>query len=121
MRTSSTSTSRSIDRDYAWRCLAVNLGLTPGLGSLMARRWIVGSLTLALAITGFLLFILGIVRAFSAAVNSPEPNAELRAHIGPIGRGFAIFIASWLISAIDSLLLVKNSPKPPPLPQPRVP
>jgi hypothetical protein len=111
MRTFLTSKNQVIDRDHAWRCFAVNVGLTPGLGSLFAGRWLTGLPILALALLGFCLFTLAMWRAFVAAVNSPEPHAELAANAGPVLRGFGIFLVAWFSAAIDSWLLLRASPK----------
>jgi hypothetical protein len=45
------------DRRYVWSCVAINQFATPGLGSLLCRRWIAGAGQLLLALAGFTLVV----------------------------------------------------------------
>jgi len=49
--------NRPISRARAWTCILTNQAATPGLGSLMARRFIAGTGQLLLALAGFVLIV----------------------------------------------------------------
>jgi len=49
------SSVRPLSRARAANCILVNLAATPGLGSLIGRRYLAGSGQLALALVGFVL------------------------------------------------------------------
>ncbi len=61
--------TRSSEESKAQLCLLLNVAATPGLGSLVARRWVVGSLQILLAIVGFVLIMMWFYNFFLAIFN----------------------------------------------------
>ena len=100
---------------------------TPGLGSLIARRYLSGIGQLVLAIAGFVLFLLwfvGVMRQFYGQI---EGNVEVKsvAWLGLAGLG--LFAAAWVWALVTSISLLREArrnrdalfredPQPPPLP-----
>lgn len=104
----------------------INQFATPGLGSLMAGRHISGAGQLALAITGFIFFLLWFIAVMRQFYGQIQGNVEVRP-VGWIGWiGMAIFGAAWLWALATSLSLLHEArrnqssfftdPQPPPLP-----
>lgn len=82
----------------------MNLLASPGLGSLMARRWLVGSLQLAIFLTGFVLFLrwfLQDLHAMSALLRGDDApsNAPDR---GLWWISWSLVLVSWIWAAITS-------------------
>ncbi|HTJ00626.1 MAG TPA: hypothetical protein VL527_17220 [Dongiaceae bacterium] len=104
-------------RSRARNAALINLFATPGLGSLIARRWMAGSGQLLLAVTGFALFctwawkIFGDVSQIVEDMNS-EPTAS--GHMKYFVWGLAIFGAAWLWSLVTSISIIRSVPKPQP-------
>ena len=104
----------------------VNQLATPGLGSLIARRYVSGTGQLTLAIAGFIFFLLwfiAVMRQFYGQING---NVEIKP-VGWLGLiGLGLFAAAWLWSLVTSISLIRearrnrdalfNQPQPPPLP-----
>jgi 4a-hydroxytetrahydrobiopterin dehydratase len=100
-----------LSRAAAKNATFLNLLGTPGLGSLIARRWIAGTGQLLLFLTGFVLFcmwalnvIVGYYRqGFS---NEPAPVG----HWGHIGlTGVALCVVAWCWSAVTSFSLLRSA------------
>jgi hypothetical protein len=105
----------------------INQLATPGLGSLMAGRWVAGFGQLALAVAGFvfvILWFIAIMRQFYGEING---NVEVKP-VGWIGLvGVILFAAAWLWSLVTSISLIREGrrnatslfeqPQPPPLPK----
>ena len=90
-------------------CLAANLFLTPGLGSLLARRFVAGAGQLGVFLVGFVLFVVWFVdemRQFYGLMfsdNEPHP----RHWLGIAGVGICAF--AWLWSLVTSLSLMREA------------
>ena len=106
--------ARPISRARAASCALVNLAATPGLGSLMARRYFAGTAQLLIALAGFGL-ILGWMleyfhRVFLQQLDEPVPPDSS----GWMGKwGLICFVAAWLWSLATSVSLwlqAKSSP-----------
>ena len=82
---------------------------TPGLGSLLARRWVAGIGQLILAIAGFALVVAWFVEVliqFYGMINSDAPPRAA----GWLGEAGALtFIAAWLWALITSLSLLREA------------
>jgi len=84
----------------------VNQLATPGLGSLMAGRWIAGSGQLALAVAGFLMVVVWSVKAmiqYYGQMFSDTPTQPIRWLVLIVGSG--LFVLSWLWSLVTSVSL----------------
>ena len=83
----------------------VNQLATPGLGSLMAGRWIAGSGQLALAVAGFVLVIVWffkvMIQYYGQITGDVQPHP-----VGWIGAtGGILFLASWFWALATSISL----------------
>ena len=100
-------TSRAGARNAA----LMNLLGTPGLGSLMARRWIAGTGQLALFLTGFVFFCVWVLPTiknyyslpFSDTPPPSVPGGE-RAEIGIV-----LCVVSWFWSLVTSVNLMRRA------------
>jgi len=96
-----------ISRARAISCALVNLAATPGLGSLMARRFIAGASQLFLGLVGFGLIVVWMFeyfhRIFLQQLGEPVPPPAP----GWMGKwGMICFVVSWLWSLVTSLSLL---------------
>lgn len=105
----------------------LNQCATPGLGSLIAGRILVGLGQLAVALTGFGFFVFWFIAEMHQFYSLMDGNTEVK----PIGwialTGVGIFGAAWLWSLFTSISLMREArrnapavfaqpPAPPPLP-----
>lgn len=90
----------------------LNLLATPGLGSLLCRRWIAGTGQLLLCVAGFAVFMVWFVKEMAQYyslinMDAPPPPAQ------PIWRiaaaGVSLVVVSWLWSAVTSLSLMREA------------
>lgn len=110
MKTSSAAQPKRPKRSTAANCLIVNQLATPGLGSLMAGRFVAGTVELALSLLGFG-FVMGwfiqvfmqIYRQMNELPLQPSPYPWL----GKVG--LIIFAAAWLLSWITSISVLRES------------
>ena len=105
---------RPLDRRTARACLLVNLFMTPGLGTLMAGRILMGSLQLLLAIAGFCLLMLWFYQLFRSTLLGAEAPLAWLWHWGLI-----FFGSGWCGSLVSSLLFFRRT-TPPKLDPPRL-
>jgi hypothetical protein len=112
---------RPISRARAASCVLVNLAATPGLGSLMAGRWIAGLGQLVVAVAGFLMVVVWFFKVMIQYYGQVTGNVA--AHpVGWIGvTGAILFAASWLWALVTSVSLLREAkadepvqPKPAP-------
>jgi len=93
----------------AWAALASNLLVLPGLGSLLAGRVRAGLAQCAIALAGFamtlvwLLRVLALMRAAGTLFLDPPP------HVGLGLAGIALFGAAWLWAGATSWRLVRHA------------
>jgi hypothetical protein len=110
---------RPLNLSEAWTCLFVNQFATPGLGSLMARRWIAatGQLVLSFGGFGFIMAWFGhIMSVFYGQMFGTTAKAE-----SPLWKwGVVLFGISWAWSLITSIQIIMAVPKTaiPPAPPP---
>jgi hypothetical protein len=102
---------KPLNRAAARNATLLNLFATPGLGSILARRWIAGIGQLAVFLAGFVLFCdwsfstIGnyYAQAFS---DNPQPTG----HLGKIALwGVVLCTASWLWSLVTSFSLMREA------------
>ena len=100
---------KPLSRAKARNAALVNQLATPGLGSLLARRWVAGIGQLILAVAGFALFVAWFVEVliqFSGMINSDAPPRS----VGWLAEAGALtFIAAWLWALITSLSLLREA------------
>jgi 4a-hydroxytetrahydrobiopterin dehydratase len=98
-------TSRAIARNAT----LLNLLGTPGLGSLIAGRWLAGTGQLVVFLAGFVLFCLwafqNIVGYYRMAFGGTPTAADQGA--GRVWFGVALCIAAWVWSLVTSLSLMR--------------
>ena len=98
-----------MSRATARNAALLNLLATPGLGSLMGRRWIAGGGQLLLSLAGFALFLVWFVKEMTQFYGQISGNVEVR----PIGKflaaGLALFALAWAWSALTSWSLVREA------------
>lgn len=111
MKTSfATETGRPLTRAAAVNCAILNQLATPGLGSVLARRFVAGAGQLALAAAGFVLIVGWFVQLFSALYRQMQDLPSVPARYPWLGKaGLALFIAAWLWSLVTSLSLVRGA------------
>jgi 4a-hydroxytetrahydrobiopterin dehydratase len=82
---------------------------TPGLGSMVAGRWIEGLGQLILAITGFVLIMWWFVQVMHQLYGQINGDVVVQ----PVGKylalGSTIFVVSWLWSLVTSLSLLREA------------
>jgi 4a-hydroxytetrahydrobiopterin dehydratase len=103
-------TGGKISRNAARNAALVNLLATPGLGSLMARRWFAGIGQLALAIIGFVLFIIWFIKVmieYYEQIGSDAPTNPIHWKMAVIGT--VLFVLSWFWSAVTSSNLMREA------------
>jgi hypothetical protein len=110
---------RPLTRSDAWTYAIINQFATPGLGSLLARRFVAGGGQLLLACAGFALFIAWFIqtmRVFYGQMFGTELAPDTGSSLWKWGLG--IFAAAWLWSLVTSIQIIRSAPKDtiPPLP-----
>jgi len=114
-------TQKPISQSAARNAALVNQLATPGLGSLMAGRWLAGLGQLALALAGFVMvvvwFFAVMIQYYGQVTGDVTPHP-----VGWIGEvGAILFIASWFWALVTSINLLRQAgaaepagPKPAP-------
>ncbi len=107
---------RSVDRPTARNSALINQLATPGLGSLLAGRYVAGVGQLILAFAGFGLvigwFVLRLITVYKTVRYGVEPQP-----VGWVGEaGLLFFGAAWLWALLTSLSLLREArtKEPPP-------
>jgi 4a-hydroxytetrahydrobiopterin dehydratase len=99
-----------INRATAKNVTLLNLLGTPGLGSLMGRRWFAGAGQLVLSIGGFALVMAWavgmIIHYYGLAFGSTAPHP---ANLKMLVMGTVLFAAAWLWSAATSFSLLREA------------
>jgi hypothetical protein len=104
------SAPKSTSRTAARNATLLNLLATPGLGSLVARRWVEGIGQLILSVTGFILVVIWFVRVMVPYYglmlsDTPPPPVNFK----PLGIGFSLFALAWVWSLFTSLSLSRKT------------
>lgn len=117
MKPSSANPRRpALSRAKARNATFVNLLATPGLGSLMAGRWLAGGGQLFLALAGFALMLVGFYKlmvpyySLGSMFNDSQPrpvNWKIVTIFGVAGAG--LFALSWIWSLFTSLSLLREA------------
>jgi 4a-hydroxytetrahydrobiopterin dehydratase len=104
------SPAKNISRASARNATLLNLLGTPGLGSLVARRWLEGIGQLILSVIGFALvliwFIREIIPYYGEMFNNAEPSPV---GLKMLALGAAMFALAWFWSLATSLSLSREA------------
>jgi hypothetical protein len=109
---------KAVSRTAAWNAALVNQFATPGLGSLMAGRWLAGMGQLFLAVAGFVLLMVWfcdiMIQYYGQISGDVQPHP-----VGWIGElGAVVFGAAWLWALVTSInLVVREKTEEPAVPQ----
>jgi hypothetical protein len=112
---------KAVNRTAARNAALINQFATPGLGSLMAGRWIAGIGQLLLALAGFALVVMWFFETMIQVYD--EINGDATPHsVARLGEtGALLFILAWLWALVTSVSLVTNVKSEPPVASQTVP
>ncbi len=100
---------KTVSRTAARNAALINQFATPGLGSLMARRWMAGTGQLLLALAGFAFvikwFFETMVQAYNQIIGDVSPQSV--AGVGEMGA--VLFLMAWCWALVTSISLVTRS------------
>ena len=100
---------KALSRAAARNAALVNQFATPGLGSLMAGRWIAGTGQLLLAVAGFVLIILWFFETMVQAYNQINGDAAPHSVAGVGEMGALLFLIAWLWALVTSFSLMSRA------------
>lgn len=96
----------------------INQLATPGLGSLMAGRWLAGIGQLALAVAAFAMVVVWFFEVMVQYYGQVTGNVQMRS-VGWIGEiGAILFVASWFWALVTSISLMRQAKAGEPRPVP---
>src|ERR1019366_4751823 len=103
-------TIRPLSPARAWTCLLTNLCATPGLGSLMGRRFIAGTGQILLGLAGFI-FIVGwmVELCYHAILQQGGEPVPADSSGWMLKWGVIWFGAGWLWSLVTSISLLRQA------------
>jgi hypothetical protein len=108
MKTS--SAGKVLSRASARNSFLINQLATPGLGSLMARRYFEGTGQLLLALLGFGLIVAWFISLMLKLIRDVDEQGGAAHSVAWIGEaGAAIFALSWIWSLMTSLSLTREA------------
>jgi 4a-hydroxytetrahydrobiopterin dehydratase len=103
------SASKKLSPTKARNAALLNQLATPGLGSLMAGRWVAGSGQLLLALAGFIIFLWWFVDEMHQYYGQITGDVLIQPIGGILELGTLLFIAAWFWSLATSISLVRES------------
>ena len=102
-----------VSRAKARNAAMLNLLATPGLGSLLCRRWIAGAGQLILCIAGFAVFMIWFVKEMIQYYGLITNDVPAQPQAQPIwwiaATGVSLVTVSWLWSAVTSVSLMREA------------
>ena len=100
---------RPLSRARITSCILINLVATPGLGSLIARRFWAGTGQLLLALAGFMMIAVWFFEVMFQYYG--QISGDVQPHpVGWIGEwGAILFAVSWLWSLVTSISLLREA------------
>ncbi len=114
MRTNIFSKGHVLTRSEAWSCALINQLATPGLGTLIGRKFISGALQCAVSVTGFCLIMTWFIQKMRLLYGQMfGTTMPLNAGNKAGWLGLIFFAAAWLWSLVSSIQLVRNAPEAP--------
>jgi 4a-hydroxytetrahydrobiopterin dehydratase len=100
---------KPVSRAVARNAALVNQLATPGLGSLMGRRWLAGAGQLFLVLTGFVMIVVWFYKELTQYYGQMTGDVQV-VPVGWIGEwGAVFFVASWFWSAVTSFSLLREA------------
>jgi hypothetical protein len=109
-------------RSTALTCAIINQLATPGLGSILGRRFLAGSGQLLLAVGGFVMIVGWMMRFFYDRYREASGQMPVGGQYGWWGRwGLILFGTGWLWALFTSLSLLRQARRNPPAAQEQVP
>lgn len=112
---------KPLSRAAARNAALINQLATPGLGSLMARRWIVGTGQLLLALAGFVLVCVWFFETMIQAYDQITGDAIPQSAAGVGETGAVLFLAAWLWALVTSFSLMSRAKSEEPVAPPNTP
>lgn len=100
---------KPISRVTARNAALLNQFATPGLGSLLGRRWIAGTGQLVFAIAGFFLYVIWFIKELTQYYGQITGDVEVLPIGGFLKSGLILFGASWLWSLVTSISLLHEA------------
>ena len=101
--------AKPLSRSAARTAVVLNQLATPGLGSLLARRWISGAGQLALSIAGFAFVVVWFVKVMIQFYGQIQGDVAVKP-VGWIGlTGAGVFAAAWLWSLATSVSILNEA------------
>ena len=110
---------RPLTRSDAWNFALINQLATPGLGSLLARRFVAGTGQLLIALAGFSLFVAWFVQTMRSFYGQMfESDLRFDSGFALAKWGILLFVVAWLWSLVTSIQVIRSVPKDsiPPIP-----
>jgi hypothetical protein len=102
-------------RTWAWGCVLINQLATPGLGSIIGRRFVSGAGQLLLAVGGFVMIVGWMVRFYYDSYREAIGQKPVGGPYGWWGKwGLILFGAGWLWALFTSLSLLRQAKRNPP-------
>jgi len=100
---------KPVSQSAARNAALVNQLATPGLGSLMAGRWVAGVGQLVLAVAGFVMVVVWFFAVMIQYYGQVAGNVPARP-VGWLGEiGAILFVASWFWALATSLSLLRQA------------
>jgi 4a-hydroxytetrahydrobiopterin dehydratase len=103
--------AKKISRAQARNATLLNLLATPGLGSLLARRWVAGTGQLVLALAGFALLLVWfsrmMIKYYGLMSGTGAESEETLISPLPLELGGAAFALAWIWSLFTSFSLFR--------------
>jgi hypothetical protein len=108
MKTS--SAGKALSRASARNSFLINQLATPGLGSLMGRRYLAGTGQLLLALLGFGLVVVWFVLLMVQIVHQANEEGGSSPSLAWLGEaGAAVFAVSWIWALVTSMSLLREA------------
>ena len=109
---------KAVSRNAARNAALVNQFATPGLGSLMAGRWIAGMGQLLLAVAGFALVVRWFFETMIQLYDQIDGDATPHSAAGIGETGAVLFIFAWFWALVTSVsLMLRAKSEEPAMPQ----
>jgi 4a-hydroxytetrahydrobiopterin dehydratase len=100
----------TLSRKRIISCVLLNLLGTPGLGSLMTRRWIAGGGQLLLSVVGFILILVWFYKLVIVQFYGQMNGAVEAQPVGQIGlTGAILFMAAWVWTLFTSISMMRTA------------
>ena len=101
---------KPLTRATAKNATILNLLATPGLGSLVGRRWVAGTVQLLLSVAGFILILVWAYKLVIVQFYGQMDEPVTPQPVGKIGfAGAVLFAFAWVWSALTSFSLLREA------------